>query len=94
MTCVSLTLQVVEVGVLCHSAVKEGPGEVVHCVLLVLYCLCHHLRIEVVVHEVVQLGLHWGEGEGEGGSEGGRGRERGRGREGGQCGNTEHLYTF
>ena len=52
-----LTLEVVVVWILCHSAVEEGPGEVVHGVLLVLDGLCHHLCIEVVVKEVVQVGL-------------------------------------
>ena len=51
------TLEVVEVGVLGHSAVEEGPGEVVHCVLLVFHRLGHHLRVEMVVHEVVQIRL-------------------------------------
>ena len=54
---VCLTLEVVEVWILCHSAVEEGPGQVVHCVLFVLNRLCHHLRIEVVVHEVIQVRL-------------------------------------
>ena len=63
------TLQVVEVGILCHSAVEEGPGEVVHCILLVLNRLGHHFRIEVVVHEVVQVRLRVRR---DGGREGGR----------------------
>ena len=60
---VTQTLQVVEVWVLGHAAVEEGPGEVVHCVLLVLHRLGHHLRVEVVVHEVVQVRLQWMEQE-------------------------------
>ena len=60
-----LTLQVVVVGVECHSPVEEGPGKVVDSVLLVLNCLGHHLRIEVVVEEVIQVGL--GEGRRVGG---------------------------
>ena len=51
------TLEVVEVGVLCHSAVEERPGEVVNCVLLVLHRLGHHLRVEMVMQEVVQIRL-------------------------------------
>lgn len=64
-----LTLQVVVVGVECHSPVEEGPGKVVNSVLLVLNCLGHHLRIEVIVEEVIQVGL---------------GKERRVGREGGR----------
>ena len=60
---VTQTLQVVEVWVLGHAAVEEGPREVVHCILLVLHRLGHHLRVEVVVHEVVQMRLQWMEQE-------------------------------
>ena len=52
------TLQVVVVGVLRHAAVQEGPGEVVHSILLVLDGLGDDLGIEVVVHTVVQVRLH------------------------------------
>lgn len=48
-----LTLQVVVVGVECHSPVEEGPGKVVDSILLVLNGLGHHLRTEVVMEEVV-----------------------------------------
>lgn len=54
-----LTLQVVVIGVLCHAAVQKGPGEVVHSVLLVLNGLGDDLSIEVVMHTVVQMRLHW-----------------------------------
>lgn len=54
-----LTLQVVIVGVLCHAAVQKGPGEVVHGILLVLNGLGDNLSIEVVMHAVVQVRLHW-----------------------------------
>lgn len=54
-------MQVVVVGVKSHSAVEEGPGEVVNGILLVLNCLGHHFCIEVVMEEVIQVGL--GEGE-------------------------------
>ena len=73
-----LTLQVVVVGVECHSPVEEGPGKVVNSILLVLNCLGHHLRIEVIVEEVIQVGL--GEGRrvgGEGGREKGRAKKLG-----------------
>ena len=49
------TLQVVVVGVLGHPAVQEGPGQVVHGVLLVLDGLGDDLGVEVVVHAVVQV---------------------------------------
>ena len=78
-------LQVVVVWVLRHAAIEEGPGEVIHRVLLVLHRLGHYLSIEVVMQEVVQVGLdEGGEGrEGRGGEgRGGEGRE-GRGGEGG-----------
>ena len=52
-----ITLEVVVVRVLCHPAIEEGPGEVVHCILLVLYCLGYYLCTEVVMQEVVQVGL-------------------------------------
>lgn len=52
------TLQVVVIGVLRHAAVQEGPGEVVHSILLVLNGLGDDLGIEVVVHTVVQVRLH------------------------------------
>lgn len=55
----ALTLQVVVIGVLCHAAVQKGPGEVVHSILLVLNGLGDDLSIEVVMHTVVQMRLHW-----------------------------------
>ena len=48
-----VTLQIVVVGIECHSAVEEGPGKVVDSILLVLNRLGHYLRIEVVMKEVV-----------------------------------------
>lgn len=53
-----LTLQVVVVGVLGHTAVEECPSQVVHSVLLVLHSLGHNLGIEVVMEAVVQMRLH------------------------------------
>ena len=50
--------QVVVVGVLSHSSIDEGPGEVVHRILLVLNRLGHDLSVEVIVHAVVQMGLN------------------------------------
>ena len=55
--CVCLTLQVVVVGVLCHPAVEECPGQVIYSVLFVLNRLRHNLSVEVVVHAVVKMGL-------------------------------------
>ena len=74
-----LTLQVVVVGVECHSPVEEGPGKVVDSVLLVLNCLGHHLRIEVIVEEVIQVGL-------------GEGREKGGERRGEREGESEEIW--
>lgn len=54
-----LTLQVVVVGVLGHTAVKECPCQVVHSVLLVLHCLGDNLSVEVVMEAVIQVRLHW-----------------------------------
>ena len=51
------TLQVVVVWVLCHPSVDEGPCEIVHRILLVLYGLGHYLSVEVIMKEVVQMGL-------------------------------------
>ena len=71
-----LTLQVVVVGVLSHPPVEESPGEVVDSILLVLNGLGHHLRIEMIVEEVIQMGLEGGGGQGEGeegGNSGGTG---------------------
>lgn len=51
------TLEVVVVRVLCHSPIDEGPCEVVHSVLLVLDSLGHHLSIEVIMEEVIQMRL-------------------------------------
>ena len=76
-------MQVVVVGVKSHSSVEKGPGEVVNGILLVLNCLGHYFCIEVVMEEVVQVGLgEEGEGEGEGREgKGGRGREGEEGKE-------------
>ena len=52
-----LTLKVVEVWVLCHPSIEEGPREIVHSILLVLNRLGNHLSIEVVVKEVIQVRL-------------------------------------
>ena len=68
-------LQVVVVRVLCHATVEEGPGEVVHSILLVLHRLGDYLGVEVVVEEVVQVGLERrGEERGEERGEGGERR--------------------
>lgn len=56
---IKLTLQVVVVGILGHTAVEECPGQVVHGILLVLHSLRDDLGIEVVMEAVVQVGLHW-----------------------------------
>lgn len=53
-----LTLQVVVVGVLGHTAVKECPCQVVDSILLVLYCLGDDLSIEMVVETMIQVRLH------------------------------------
>ena len=50
-------LQVIVVGVLCHTAVEECPRQVVHGFLLVLYRLGDDLRGEVIVKTVVQMAL-------------------------------------
>lgn len=52
-------MQVVVVGVLGHTAVEEGPRQVVHGILLVLHGLCDNLCVEVVVEAVIQVRLHW-----------------------------------
>lgn len=54
-----LTLQVVVVGVLGHTAVEECPRQIVHGVLLVLHGLGDNLSVEMVVEAVVQVRLHW-----------------------------------
>lgn len=54
-----LTLQVVIVGVLGHTTVKECPRQVVHSVLLVLHRLGDNLSVEVVMEAVIQVRLHW-----------------------------------
>ena len=78
-------MQVVVVGVKSHSSVEKGPGEVVNGILLVLNCLGHHFCIEMVMEEVVQVGLgEEGEGEGEEGKEGGKDRGRDRGKDRGR----------
>lgn len=53
-----LTLQIVVVGVLVHSAVQKRPCQVVHGVLFVLNSLCDDLGIEMVMEAVVQVRLH------------------------------------
>lgn len=50
-----LTLQVVVVGVLSHTTVKECPCQVVHSILLVLHSFGDNLSIEVVMEAVVQM---------------------------------------
>lgn len=55
----SLTLQVVVVGVLGHTAVKERPRQVVHGVLFVLHCLGDNLCIKMIMEAMVQVRLHW-----------------------------------
>ena len=52
-------LQVVVVGVLSQPAVEEGPGEVVHGILLAGDGAVDDLSHHVVVQEVVQVALHW-----------------------------------
>ena len=54
---IQLTLKVVVVWVLSHAAVEEGPCEVVNSVLLVFDGSSDHLSTEVVVKEVVEMGL-------------------------------------
>lgn len=51
------TLQVVVVRVLSHTSIHKGPGEIVHSILLILYGLSHHLSVEMVVKELVQVRL-------------------------------------
>lgn len=53
-----LTLQVVIIGVLGHTAVQECPGQVVHSILLVLHRLGDDLGVKMVVETVVQVRLH------------------------------------
>lgn len=52
-------LQIIVVGVLSQAPVEEGPGEVVHSILLAGDGLVHNLSHHVVVQEVVQMTLHW-----------------------------------
>ena len=82
-----LTLQVVVVGVERHSPVEEGPGEVVDGILLVLNRLGYHFCVEVVMEEVIQVGL--GERERERRGKGGGGKEGSR--EGGEGEEREHC---
>lgn len=51
-------MQVVVVWVLGHTAVEEGPGQVVHSVLFILHRFSNNLSIEVVVEAVVQVRLY------------------------------------
>ena len=51
------TLQVVIVWVLCHASVEKSPHEVVYSVLFVLNSLCDYFSIEVIMYEVVKMGL-------------------------------------
>ena len=51
-------LHVVVVGVLSHSAVEEGPGEIVHGILLVLDGLGHDLGVEMIMQTVVKMALY------------------------------------
>ena len=55
---VAADLQVVVIGVLCQSAVEEGPGEVVNGILLAGDAAVDNLGHHVVVQEVVQVALH------------------------------------
>lgn len=54
-----LTLKIIVVGVLGHSAVQEGPGKIVYGILLVLHCLGDYLSIEVVMKTVIQMRFNW-----------------------------------
>ena len=49
------TLEIVVVWILCHSPVDKGPGEVIHCILLVLNSLCYNLSVEMIVKKVVKM---------------------------------------
>ena len=51
------TLQVVIVWILCHASVEESPCEVVYSILFVLNSLCDYFSIEVIMYEVVKMGL-------------------------------------
>lgn len=53
-----ITLQIVVVGVLGHSAIQKRPCQVVHSVLFVLHSLGDDLSVEMVVEAVVQVRLH------------------------------------
>ena len=55
---VTTHLQVVVVGVLSQAPVEEGPGEVVHSILLAGDGLVHNLSHHVIMQEVVQVALH------------------------------------
>ncbi len=55
---VQADLQVVVVGVLCQSAVEEGPCEVVNGILLAGDAAVDNLGHHVVMQEVVQMALH------------------------------------
>ena len=53
-----LDLQVVVVGVLSQAAVEEGPGEVVHRILLVGDDFGHNFCCNVVMQGMIQVALH------------------------------------
>lgn len=50
-------LQIVIIWVLRQSSVNECPRQVIHCVLLVLDCLCDNFSVEVIVHAMIQMTL-------------------------------------
>ena len=50
-------LEIVVVGVLCHTSVDKRPGEIVDGILFVFYRLGDNLRAEVVVETVVEMTL-------------------------------------
>ena len=54
---ITLTLQVVVVGVLRHATIEEGPSQVIYCILLVFNRLGNNFSTEVVMYEVIQVGL-------------------------------------
>ena len=50
-------MQVVIVRILCHASIEECPCEIIDSVLFVLYRLRDDLRVEMVVHTVVEMRL-------------------------------------
>lgn len=51
-------MEVVVVGVLQDPAEEEGPGEVIHSVLLVLHCASADLSHKMVVKRMVKVTLN------------------------------------